>query len=206
MLRRAVAVLALLAVVLVVNPLYLAFWHTQYVHTAEPVPASEVPEDADVLAYESLSADGQHAFREAVESDGSYTVYRETNVPEEFFYSDYSDLGNGLYYVQYRGDYYRLYTGAGGGFPIVYWFYEALLAAFGLALGAVGYRTHRGGSPWPALGLGVVGVALLLRSPLTRFPAGETVWQNAVVVSALLGWLVVLGLRGRGDPQSSEVG
>lgn len=201
MVRRAVALAALLlAGTLVVNPLYLSSWHTQYSHSIDAVAESEVPEEADVLAYEDLSPNAQHAVRGAVEGDGSYVVYRESNRPEEFFYSDYADLSKGLYYVQYEGDYYRLYTGAGGGFPFVYWFYEALLAVFGLAVGVSGYRTYRGGSPWPAVGLATVGVALLLGSPLTRFPVGQGVWQNAVGVSALLGGLVVLGLRWRDDP------
>lgn len=201
MFRRPIALLALvLAAALVVNPLYLSFWHTQYSHSVDAVAKSDVPEEADVLAHEDLSVEGQQAVRKAIENGGSYVVYRRANVPEEFFYSDYANLGQGLYYVQYEGDYYRLYTGLGGGFPFVYWFYESLLAAFGLALGVVGYRTYRGGSSWPALGLAIVGVALLLGGPLARFPVGEGVWQNAVMVSALLGGAVAVGLRRRGDP------
>ena len=200
MFRRAVALVALLlAGILVVNPAYLSFWHTQYSHSVEPVAQSEVPEEADVLAYESLSSDAKHAFQKAVENGGSYVVYHERNVPGDFFYStDYSELGKGIYYVQYEGDYYRLGTFAGGGFPFVYWFYEALLAAFGLAVGVVGYRTYRGGSTWPAVALVVLGVALLLGGPLTRFPAGESLWMDAVVVAAGVGGLAVVRPRIRG--------
>lgn len=196
MFRRIVGLVALLlAVVLVVNPAYLSFWHTHYSHSVEAVTPSEVPEEAEVLAYGDLSPDGQHAFRKAVENDGSYAVYREDNAAEEFFYSDYANLGKGLYYVEYQGDYYELYTAAGGGFPFDYWFYEALLAAFGLAVGVVGYRTYRGGSPWPAVALVVLGVALLLGGPLTRFPAGESLWKDAVVVAAGVGGLAVVRPR-----------
>ena len=197
MLRRAVALVALLlAGVLVVNPAYLAFWHTQYGHSVEPVAQSEVPDEADVLAYESLSPDAQQAFQQASENGGPYVIYHERNVPEDFFYStDYSELGKGTYYVQYEGDHYRLGTWANGTFPFVYWFYEALLAAFGLAVGVVGYRTYRGGSPWPAVALVVLGVALLLGGPLTRFPAGESLWMDAVVVAAGVGGLAVVRPR-----------
>jgi hypothetical protein len=188
MFRRAVGLTALLlAVVLVVNPAYLSFWHTHYSHSVENVPETQVPEETDILAYGDLSPEGQRAFQKAVENDGSYLVYREGNVPEEFFYSDYARLGKGIYYVEYRGDHYRLSTAAGGGFPFDYWFYEALLAAFGLAVGVVGRRTYRGSSPWPAVALVVLGVALLLASPLTRFPAGESVWKNGVLVAAVVG-------------------
>lgn len=196
MFRRAVALFALvLAVVLVVNPAYLSFWHSQYIHSVEAVPESEVPEAADVFAYGDLSTDGQRAFRKTVENDGSYVVYRRANAPDEFFYSDYATLGKGIYYVQYRGDSYRLDTWAGGGFPFVYWFYEALLAAFGLALGVAGYRTYLGESPWPAVALVILGIALLLGGPLTQFLAGASVWKDAVVVAAVVGGLSVLSPR-----------
>lgn len=196
MVRRAVALLALLlAVALVVNPAYLSFWHTQYGHSVESVARSEIPDEADVLAYESLSPNAQQAFRKAVESDGSYLIYHESNVPEEFFYSDHADLGQGIYYVEYENDYYQFSTWASGTFPFVYWFYEILLAAFGLAVGVVGYRTYRGGSPWPAVALVIVGVALLLGGPLTRFPAGASVWKGGVVVAAAVGGLSVLSPR-----------
>ena len=201
MLRRPSALLALVvAAALVANPLYLSFWHTQYSHSIDPVADGDVPEEADVLAFDSLSPEGQHVVEKAVETDGSYVVYRRGNVPEEFFYSDYAELGQGLYYVEYEGDHYRLYTGATAGFSFFYWFYESLLALLGLAVGAVGYRTYRGGSPRPALGLAIVGVALLAGGPLARFPAGEGVWKNAVVLSALLGGLAALGLRYRETP------
>ena len=199
MLRRPIALVTLvLAAALVANPLYLSFWHTQYSHSVDRVARTDVPEEADVLSYETLSSDARRAFRKAVENGGSYVVYRRSDRPEEFFYSDYASLGQGLYYVQYRGDYYRLYTGAGGGFPFVYWFYEGVLAAFGLAVGVVGYRTYLGGSPWPSVGLTAAGVALLLAGPLTRFPAGEGVWKNAVILAAAVGGAVAVGVRAWG--------
>lgn len=204
MFRRAIALLALLfAFVLVVNPLYLSFWHTQYFHSVDKIAKSDVHEEADVLAYENLSPDAQQVFRRAVENDGSYVVYRKSNLPEEFFYSDYANLGKGLYHVRYEGDYYRLYTGAGGGFPFTYWFYEFLLAAFGFAVGVVGYRAYLGESPWPAVALSVLGVGLLLGSPLLRFPAGQGVWENAVIVSVAVGGLFVLLPRVRTAPRES---
>ncbi|USZ68206.1 hypothetical protein NGM10_00335 [Halorussus salilacus] len=198
-LRRPAAFLALaLAVVLVANPAYLSFWHTSYSHHVEEVPDSEIPEEADVLAYEDLSPDAQHAVRKSVEGDGSHVVYREGNVPGEFFYSDHASLGRGIYFVEYRGGYYELNTMAGGGFAFYYWFYEALLAGFGLAVGVVGYRTSNGDeSPLLALGLTALGVALLLTSPLTRFPAGEGVWTTAVVVAFGVGALAALWPRVR---------
>lgn len=204
MYRRVVGVVALLiAVVVVANPLYLSFWHDQYYHSTEEVTADSVPEEADVLAYQNFSADGKTAFRKAVEDDeGHYVVYYESNVPEEFFYSDYSNLGKGLYYVQYQGNYYRFSTYAGGGFPFTYWFYEGLLALFGLTLAVVGHRTyeHRESS-WPAVALSLLAVGLLVGSPLFRFPFGESLWMDAVMIAPLVGGVVVFlpKLRQLGD-------
>lgn len=197
MFRRAVALAAvLLAGVLVVNPAYLSFWHTQYAHSVEPVARGEVPDEADVLAYESLSPNAQRAFQQATESGDPYVVYHERNAPSEFFYStDFSRVGKGIYYVQYRSDYYRFSTWMDNTFPFVYWFYQILLAGFGLAVGAVGFRAYRGESAWLAVALVVLGVALLLGGPLTQFLAGASVWKDAVVVSAAIGGLSVLAPR-----------
>lgn len=207
MFRRAVAVVALLlAGALVVSPVTLSFWHSHYSHSVERVSAGDVPEEADVLAYDSLSSDAQRVVRKAVESDdGHYAVYRERNAPDEFFYSDHAELGQGIYYVEYQGVHYELSTYAAGGFPFVYWFYEGLLVAFGAILGTVARPTFRGDrSPWVALALSLFAVALLLGGPLTRFPVGEGVWRQAVLFAPLVDVGVVLAPRIRASMAATD--
>lgn len=204
MYRRVAGMMALLlAVVVVANPLYLSFSTDEYYHSVERVSADDIPEEADLLAYPDLSENGKTAFRNAVEDDeGSYTVHRERNVPDEFFYSDNSHLGKGIYYVQYQGDHYRLNTMSGGGFVFVVWFYQALLAVFGVTLAAVGGRVlgYRQ-SPWSAVVLSLFAVALLVGSPLLRFPFGEALWKDAVMLAPVVGGVMVFvpQLRQFGD-------
>ena len=69
--------------------------------------------------------------------DGSHTVYGREDWPDRFHYSDYTAPGRGTYAIVYGGQYYRLDTYAGGGFPFVYWILELPFVAYGLLLGTV---------------------------------------------------------------------
>ena len=161
----------------------------EYNHFIEPTSAASVPAEADVLTFESLSPEGQRAVRKALESPGeSVTVRGEANKPPEFFYSDNSNLNRGRYFIQYQGEYYELYTAAGG----LYGDYVAL-AAYCLAggvlvtVGLFGFSSPRPRLPvvvlvgllacWATFELGVYGwsddtqLVVAIGAGLTLVPA-----------------------------------
>jgi hypothetical protein len=110
-----------------------------YVHSVEPIPESEVPEQADVLEYSSLSPEGQRTFRNALEApDGEYVVRTEAEKPREFSYSDHAEVNRGIYVVQYRGEYYRLSTETGGGVGFLARWIKLALGGIGASLALVG--------------------------------------------------------------------
>ncbi|MGB9956363.1 hypothetical protein ACOZ4B_08240 [Haloferax prahovense] len=202
--RRLVAsVFALLvAVSLVGAPVTMADWSEQVSLSASKIDASQVRDETPVLRYDELDADAQDAVRQAIESpDGSHIVYGDEDWPDRFFYSDYTAPGQGLYAVVYEGDYYRLYTFAAGGFPVVYWVYELPFVAYGLALGRVGSRTYRGeGSVRLAVGAAVVGAAFHLVGPVVDFPLVSPtafIGLGVVAAAALVGGLAATGVRNR---------
>jgi hypothetical protein len=172
-LRHAVALSAIVvALSLVVAPVTMADWSEQATFSVEEVPQSSIEEETPVLAYTNLSVDAQTAVRRAIKSpEGHYTIYGHDDWPAQFFYSDYSAPGQGLYAIIYEGQYYRLYTYAGGGFPFVYWAYELPFITYGLMLGWVAHRTYVGKtSPSEALLIAVPGVGFHLLGPEFDFP------------------------------------
>lgn len=126
------------ALLLLTNPVYLLSHASQseYRHDIEPVSANEVPAEADVIRYATLSAQAKAAIRDAQTEDG--IVYGEANKPPEFFYSDYASLNHGIYYVKQNGTYYRLRTYAYSG-PSLDRFLQWALVVLGLGIGLIGY-------------------------------------------------------------------
>lgn len=107
-LALAVAGLALVAAAFVLLP---GAWQAEYHHHVTPVASSQLPAEAGVLNTSELSPAGRRAFLAAVESpDGHAVVYGTGNDPEEFFYGDYSEVGQGRYYVRHDGALYELTT------------------------------------------------------------------------------------------------
>lgn len=94
----------------------------------------DVPEDA-VLRYETLSARGQALFLRTLRSPDRQLTLRGAGAgaPAFAYPGHYWALGVGEYYVEYRGEYYRLSTSAETGFPGLA---ESLLA---LALSVPGF-------------------------------------------------------------------
>lgn len=161
----------------------------EYGHSVERVAESEVPDEADVLAFADLSANAKDAFRAAVRSpDGHATVYGAGNEPREFFYSDHASLGQGLYYVEYQGAYYELYTFAGGGLGHLAELFFLALASGGvlaLAIGGASLRRERPRLPLTAL------VALVAVGAWIQFRLYAVVPDTRAVIA--LGLLVILG-------------
>ncbi len=123
--------------------LYPSAGQTGGYHSVERVEASELPADAEVLAYGELSSGAREAFRGALDApDGSTVVWGASNLPSEFRYSD----EEAYYYVRYEGTNYLLATGQAGAGPlgVVQLVVRGLLGVTGLGLLAVGgYRYWR---------------------------------------------------------------
>lgn len=150
----------------VVVSLLVLFPHAgqqEYHHSVSSMDEAEVPEAANVAAYEELSPRAQDAFRAALESDdGHHIVHGEANAPPEWHYSDHSSINEGYYVITYDGRYYELATWAGS-FEAMFGFAVALVGLFGLALAAVGgsaLRRDRPRSPATILATSVSVVAL----------------------------------------------
>lgn len=172
-LRHAVTLSAVVvALSLVAAPVTMADWSEQATFSVEEVPQSSIDEETPVLAYTNLSTDAQTAVRRAIKSpEGHYTIYGHDDWPDQFFYSDYSAPGQGLYAITYEGQHYRVYTYAGGGFPFVYWVYELPFITYGLMLGWVARRTYiRKTSPAETLLITLPGVGFHLLGPEFDFP------------------------------------
>lgn len=191
-------VLALFAVIvalsLIGSPITMADWGEQATFSTEHIAKSEVGEETSLLYYEDLPKPAQNAVRRAVESsDGSYTVYGREDWPNRFFYSDYSKPGQGMYAIVYEGQYYRLYTYAGGGFPFVYWLYELPFIIYGLILGWVAHSTYLDGTSTRAAVLTTApGIVFHLLGPEFDFPLLSP--RQFVTLGGLTAIVVVIGL------------
>jgi hypothetical protein len=197
-LRQAVALLAIVvALSLVAAPVTMSDWGEQATFSVEKVPQSTLDGETPVLEYTNLSADAQTAVRRAIESpEGHYTVYGHEDWPDQFFYSDYSAPGQGLYAIVYEGQYYRLYTYAGGGFPFVYWLYELPFISYGLFLGWVARSTYvRKTTLSEAVFITAPGVGFHLLGPEFDFPLlapMQFIGLGVVITSvAVLGFIWV---------------
>lgn len=180
--RRLPAPFALLvAVLLVASPLAVGAASTAtYHHDIEPVSQSDVPERATVRHYDALSADAQSAIDDALHGDG--VIAGEANKPAEFFYSDYARLGQGIYYVEKGGTYYRLSTLSGGGLVFFGPVLNALAIVLGVGIGFVGWLSLRQERRWLPLAVGALGLGYLF----VRATGPVDNWQFVAV-----GWGVV---------------
>lgn len=116
----------------------------EYHHSVELVEPVDVPDEADVLRVDNLSPDAERAFTSALRSDDGRAVFygpQSWNPPPEFFYSDHVSVGQGIYYVEHEGAYYRLYTYAGGAFAVVE---VAVFGGFALVAGVLAAAGGRG--------------------------------------------------------------
>jgi len=182
-------VAALVAVSLVGAPVTMADWGEQATFSVERVAGSDIGEETPVLQYGNLSQSAQDAVRRARDSpDGTHTVYGSEDWPDRFFYSDYTRPGRGSYAVVHEEQYYRLYTSAGGGFPIVYWVSELPFIIYGVVLGLLTYGMyHRGTSPRFVLLATGPGIGFHLLGPEFDFPLLDPVQFAALGILATTG-------------------
>lgn len=162
----------ILALSLIGAPVTMADWNEQVGFSVERIEESQIDAETPILQYANLSTIAQNAIRRAIESPaGDYTIYGREDWPDEFFYSDYSAPGQGLYAVIYDGQYYELYTYSSAGILFVYYVYEIPFVAYGLALGWVAHGTYRGKRP-PRIALlaAIPGIAFHLLGPELDFP------------------------------------
>jgi hypothetical protein len=205
--RRSILALlvALVGISLVGSPLTMADWGEQAHHSTERIERTDVDSEIPILRYENLSNSAQNAVRRAIESpDGDHTVYGREDWPDRFFYSDYAAPGQGRYAVVYEGQYYRLETYAGGGFPFVYWLYELPFVVYGLVLGGVAAGTYRGAVPTGAASFATaLGVAFHLLGPEFDFPLVAPMQFVALgAVGTVVVGLVWLSTRNAGGPEA----
>lgn len=110
---RAFAVAVAILLLVGSGALFPQAGETKYPHTVDEVPADEVPDEATVIDYESLSPEGKRVIDEgAASADGDVTLYGEG--PEQFEYTDTSGLGEDVFYVRQESTYYRVETYTGG--------------------------------------------------------------------------------------------
>lgn len=203
--RRSVPALALLVVgiALMAGGVFL-FPHAgdpTYGHSVEPVAANQVPDRATVTNYSSLSPAGQAAVRGAVESeDGYYAVHDEADKPPEFFYSDYAELGQGIYFVRYEGRIYRLTTTAGGGFGFLAYAIKLVLGSVGLVAALVGGASLYWERARPALAVWGGAGGVLVVGVLQRLLPGPTAGFVQLAPLALVGFVVAAALTYRYAP------
>lgn len=186
----------MLALSLIGAPITMADWNEQVGFSVERIEESQIDAETPILQYESLSTSAQNAIRRAIESpDGDYTIYGREDWPDEFFYSDYSTPGQGLYAVIYEGQYYKLYTYSSAGFLFLYYVYEIPFVAYGLALGWVAYGVSHGErSPHIALLAAVPGIAFHLLGPELDFPVLTP--MQFVGLGVVATFALVVGLIG----------
>jgi len=179
-----------IALLLATTPVYL-FPHagqSEYHHSVEQVPKSDVPDRANVLRFENLSDNGQTAVRDAITDDG--IVYGEKNKPSEFVYGDTITLGQGLYYVQKGGSYFRLHTATGGIIPIQL----ILLLAFvmlGVSVALVASLSLHSAHEWHSVGAGTYGLLICVSAIqpwVSVSHAGLLLWAIAGVVGFQAIW------------------
>jgi len=111
------------------------------IHTIErTVEVDEVPDTKTVTPVAELSPEAKSAFRDALATDGSHTVYGAENRAPEWRYTD--DVG--YYYVQSEGTIYEVTT-RGSSSQIFDYVKISPFLLIGLAMGSVGIRWLRGG-------------------------------------------------------------
>lgn len=199
--RQVVALLTIvIALSLVAAPVTMSDWGEQATFSVEDGSQSDINRETPILKYTNLPADAQTAVRQAITSpNGQYTVYGYEDWPDEFFYSDYSVPGQGIYTIVYQGQYYRLDTYAGGGLEFLYWLYELPFISYGLLLGWVARRMIRGTTaPSEALLSTVPGVGFHLLGPEFDFPLlapMQFIGLGAVATVTMLAFILISARR-----------
>ncbi|MFC6731508.1 MULTISPECIES: hypothetical protein [unclassified Haladaptatus] len=193
--RRAVLafVAALVGFSLVAAPVTMGDWGEQASFSVDETNGSELRAEMPVLQYENLSSQAQSVVRRTIESpDNRLTIFGREDMPDEFFYSDYSHPGQGQYAIVYEGQYYQLDTYWSGGFPIIYTLFQLPFIVYGLVLVSAAYRTGVGERPWQGTALfAAAGITFHRLGPEFDFPVLDQiafVGLGAIAVNVAVAW------------------
>ena len=187
--RHGLGFALLVAVLLVANLVYTLSDadEPEYDHSIDRIEQGEIPDEIDVIQYDSLSPVAQDVVdRALVDPDGVETVVGDANEPPEFAYSDESTPNRGQYVIEKSGTYYELWTSAGGGLFGVARLIQQLLQVLGVGVVVAGVGL-RETPQFPAAIAGVAAVPLLLIS------VGLYEGVELLVLLAALGSFVVIG-------------
>lgn len=89
-----------------------------YVHNVTETNEQFDASEPGHLQYQNLSDRGKQVFDRALD-EGEYAVTHENATASEFHYTtDHSNLGNGIYVVQYQGTNYSLVTSKRNGWVL----------------------------------------------------------------------------------------
>jgi len=186
---RAFAIVVALLLLAGSGPLFPHAGETEYPHTVHEVSRDEIPAEATVNDYASLSPEGKRVVDEGPEApDNSITLYGEG--PEQFEYTDTTGLGESIFYVQQGSTYYRVETYTGG----VAWglIFQTILRGVAVVMALSGAFLYYLQAPTYAVGLGLSGLPLLgLRVYEQYLPraTGRILW-TALLAAVLLQNLV----------------
>lgn len=178
---RAFAVAVALLLLVGSGPLFPHAGETEYPHTVDEVPADEVPDEATVIDYESLSPDGKRVIDEgAASADGDVTLYGEG--PEQFEYTDTTGLGESIFYVQQGSTHYRVETYTGG--LDTQLLFQTILRGVAVVVALAGATLYYLGAPAYSVGVGLSALPLLglrLYERLLCCAVGRKLWAALLV-------------------------
>lgn len=186
---RAFAIVVALLLLAGSGPLFPHTGETEYSHTVREMSQDEIPAEATVIDYASLSPEGKRVIDEGPAApDNSITLYGEG--PEQFEYTDTTGLGESIFYVQQGTTYYRVETYTGG----VAWglIFRTILRGVAVVMALSGAFLYYLQAPAYAVGLGLSGLPLLgLRVYEQYLPhgAGRILW-TALLVAVLIQSLI----------------
>lgn len=153
-----------------------------YSQTVQTVSADDVPADAHVTPYGSLSDPGQRVI-----DDGPGDVTVRGDRPDVFQYTDAPRIDRGIHYVRQNETYYEVRTHPGGfdGDGILRGLFQGTAVFLGIVGGVLSYYRR----PRAAVGLGTTTLAVLgigVYTPSLLVPAGWEPWLYVLFVIWLL--------------------
>lgn len=148
--------------------------------------------------FESLSPEAQDVVERTLDAQGNEVSIYGESPPEFESGADAPSLNNGIYLIQYQGEYYRLDVGSRGGLGVAFLMQFLFFAGFvGLSLAVVGAVSYTRRQVWLPIVL-LVGLALVLGLFASRnadlLPLEFVLFDLGIDFIVMLGGLVVAWL------------